>query len=91
MPPHAEMSLAQHLLLRGAIARFWKDPYAPQKLARWGTELHDRFLLPHFVWQDFEDVLGEFSRARLPARSRVVRAAFRVQVSRRSAASPSAA
>jgi uncharacterized protein (DUF2126 family) len=61
MPPHAEMSLAQHLLLRGAIARFWKDPYAPQKLARWGTELHDRFLLPHFVGQDFNDVLGEFS------------------------------
>jgi uncharacterized protein (DUF2126 family) len=66
MPPHAEMSLAQHLLLRGAIARFWKDPYAPQKLARWGTELHDRHLLPHFVWQDFADVLGEFSEHGYP-------------------------
>ena len=66
MPPHAEMSLAQHLLLRGAIARFWNDPYAPQKLARWGTELHDRFLLPHFVWQDFTDVLGEFSEHGYP-------------------------
>jgi len=66
MPPHAEMSLAQHLLLRGAISRFWKDPYAPQKLAHWGTELHDRFQLPHFVWQDFEDVLGEFSEHGYP-------------------------
>jgi uncharacterized protein (DUF2126 family)/transglutaminase-like putative cysteine protease len=66
MPPHAEMSLAQHLLLRGAIARFWKEPYAPQKLARWGTELHDRFLLPHFVWQDFQDVLGEFGEHGYP-------------------------
>jgi uncharacterized protein (DUF2126 family) len=63
MPPHAEMSLAQHLLLRGAISRFWKEPYAPRELARWGTELHDRFMLPHFVWQDLEDVLGEMDGA----------------------------
>jgi len=66
MPPHAEMSLAQHLLLRGAIARFWGEPYSPQKLARWGTELHDRFLLPHFVWQDLEDVIGEFKQYGYP-------------------------
>jgi uncharacterized protein (DUF2126 family) len=52
--------------LRGAIARFWKEPYAPAKLARWGTELHDRFLLPHFVWQDFEDVMGDFSEKGYP-------------------------
>ncbi len=61
MPPHAEMSLAQHLLLRAAIARFWNDPYAPRELARWGTELHDRFMLPHFIWQDLEDVIGEMN------------------------------
>ena len=60
MPPHAQMSLMQMLLVRTLVSLFWRKPYK-HKLVRWGTQLHDKFLIEHYVREDINDVV-EFLR-----------------------------
>lgn len=61
MPPHARMALVQNLLLRTLVTRFWEHPYE-QPLVRWNTELHDRFMLPHYAARDAADVVADLQR-----------------------------
>jgi len=65
MPPHRQMSLLQMLLIRGLIAKFWNKPYK-HGLVRWGTELHDKFMLPHYAQEDMRDVVNDLNEAGYP-------------------------
>ncbi|MEM9526390.1 MAG: transglutaminase family protein [Bacteroidota bacterium] len=56
MPPHRDLCLTQLLLIRALTAAFWAKPYR-RPLVRWGTDLHDRFLLHHYVKEDLDEVL----------------------------------
>ncbi|SDR93398.1 Uncharacterized conserved protein, DUF2126 family [Polaribacter sp. KT25b] len=62
MPPHPQMSLVQMLLVRTLVAWFWKKPYE-HNLVRWGTELHDKFLIEHYVREDIKDIVEQLNRA----------------------------
>lgn len=62
MPPHFRMSMVQLLLIRALMSWFWKEPYK-HKLVRWGTSLHDKFLLPHYCQKDMLEVVNDLKKA----------------------------
>ena len=65
MPPHAQMALTQMLFIRTLVAWFWKHPYK-HNLVRWGTELHDKFLMEHYVKEDIKDIVQQLNDAGYP-------------------------
>ncbi len=65
MPPHYRMCMLQLLLIRALVAMFWQKPYKG-KLVRWGTELHDRFLLPHYCIADMKEVCRDLQQFGYP-------------------------
>ncbi|MGC9502782.1 transglutaminase family protein [Baaleninema sp.] len=62
MPPTPQLRLLQLLLVRAFVAWFWETPYR-EPLTRWGTALHDRFMLPHYLELDFRAVLEDLNDA----------------------------
>ncbi len=65
MPPHWQMSAVQMLLIRSMVSWFWKKPYN-EDFIRWGSQLHDRFMLPHYVWDDLSWVIKDLNDAGYP-------------------------
>ena len=61
MPPHERMAVAQMLLVRAMVAAFAREPFA-HPLTRWGQSLHDRFMLPHYLWRDFSAALDALAQ-----------------------------
>jgi uncharacterized protein (DUF2126 family)/transglutaminase-like putative cysteine protease len=62
MAPHVRMGLLAQLVVRSLVAWLWREP-RPARLVRWGTSLHDRFLLPHFLMEDFGVVIDDLRSA----------------------------
>ncbi len=63
--PAPELAVLQALLVRGLVSRFLRFPERGDLVA-WGTQLHDRFMLPCLLWEDFRSVLGDLSEAGYP-------------------------
>ncbi|GAA4454949.1 transglutaminase family protein [Novipirellula rosea] len=65
MAPISTLASLQALLVRALIAHFKRRPYA-EPLVRWESQLHDRFMLPQVLWDDFNSVIRDLNESGFP-------------------------
>jgi uncharacterized protein (DUF2126 family) len=63
-PDRPAMSVVA-LFIRAIFARLAADPFKPAFI-RWGGELHDKFFLPAFVWQDLSAICADLRAHGIP-------------------------
>jgi uncharacterized protein (DUF2126 family) len=73
-PDAATLSL-EGLLVRALIAWLAREPFRAA-FHRWHPELHDRFMIPSFLWQDFESVINDLRKAGIPIEAQWFRPIF---------------
>lgn len=56
--PEVSTMSAVALFIRTIFARLMKEPFR-EELRRWGPQLHDRYFLPTFMWQDLQSICAD--------------------------------
>jgi len=65
LAPHAQIAALQSLLAEGLLGRFARLSDSGE-LKRWGSALHDRFMLPQELWEDLRDVVQDLNAVGYP-------------------------
>ncbi len=63
------------LFVRAILARLCQNPYS-DPFIRWAGELHDRFFLPAFVWEDLTAICGDLKKHGIPFDAGMLRPAW---------------
>jgi uncharacterized protein (DUF2126 family) len=63
--PQRSVQALTALFVRAILARLCAEPYR-EPFIRWNGELHDRFFLPAFVWEDLVAVCEDLRRHGIP-------------------------
>ncbi|WP_372717663.1 transglutaminase family protein, partial [Novipirellula sp.] len=81
MAPISKLASLQGLLVRALVAHFHQRPYA-EPLVRWESQLHDRFMLPQVLWDDFSQVIRDLNESGLPLQQEWFRSIFELNFPR---------